>query len=75
MAALVHHETGHREMALQTAEALVREVNAILPAPTCLELDREIKRVCNKRIDWFRKETEAYDEGTEHGATQGAVLE
>lgn len=75
MEALVHHETGHRDMALQTATALVRDVNAQPPARDCEELDLEIKRICRSHIEQLEENTKAYDSGTVHGGTQGAVLE
>lgn len=75
MSALVHHETGHRDLALLAANEIIRDVNAIAPASNCADLDTLIEGLSSRRIQQLRENTEAYDAGTLHGSTQGAVLD
>lgn len=75
MQGLVDHENGHRDMAIHTANALVVAVNALSPASDCDDLDRSIRQVCRLHIDQLQEDTEAYDAGTVHGGSQGAILE
>ena len=74
MNSLVEHETGHRDMAVQAAAELARDVAALPPASTCAELDRAVKSLCRERLDRLNDGAKEYDETTHHGSAQGAVF-
>jgi predicted secreted Zn-dependent protease len=71
---LTTHEQGHRNMVIEAATELARDVAALPPAPSCAVLDQQVRAVCKNRIDKLNTDTEAYDAATGHGAKQGAVF-
>lgn len=75
MSGLVDHENGHRDMAIAAAEDLTRTVAALAPAASCGELKRTVRKLCRQRMKQLEREAKRYDEATNHGGTQGAVLE
>ena len=72
MKSLVTHENGHRDMAVSAAAELHREVASLRPAPSCADIDREVKLLCRERMERLNQEQKDYDATTVHGATQGA---
>jgi predicted secreted Zn-dependent protease len=71
---LVMHENGHRDMAVEAAADLSRSVAELPPAPTCVELDREVQNLCRARLKKLKEEEKEYDAITNHGYAQGAVF-
>jgi predicted secreted Zn-dependent protease len=74
MNSLVEHETGHRDMAVEAAAELARDVAGLPPAPTCEELDRAVKSLCRERLNRLNDGAKEYDEATRHGSVQGAIF-
>ncbi len=71
---LMMHERGHRDRAVEAAADLTNEVAALPPARSCGELDREIQALGRARMKKLLEDQKAYDEETNHGASQGAVF-
>ncbi len=71
---LVAHETGHRDMAVDAAAELSREVAALPPSPSCADLDRQIQTLCRVRMKKLNDDEKQYDSDTKHGYTQGAIF-
>jgi predicted secreted Zn-dependent protease len=59
-------------MAVSAAAELHREVATLRPAPSCADIDREVKLLCRERMERLNQEQKDYDATTVHGATQGA---
>lgn len=74
MKSLVEHEAGHRDMAVEAAAELSRDVAGLPPAPTCEELDRTVRSLCHERLKKLNNDAKEYDEATRHGSVQGAVF-
>jgi predicted secreted Zn-dependent protease len=74
MNSLVEHETGHRDMAVDAAAELARDVAGLPASPTCAELDRAVKSLCRERLNKLSDDAKEYDEVTRHGSSQGAVF-
>lgn len=71
---LITHENGHRDMVVEAANDLSRAVAQLTPAPSCDDLDRNVRALFRKRMEKMNKDQREYDETTKHGATQGAVF-
>jgi len=72
--ALRIHEEGHRDNAIRAGNDLARRLRALQPYPNCEALNQEITRVGTRIISEYQMVDQAYDRGTEHGVSQGAVL-
>jgi predicted secreted Zn-dependent protease len=70
--ALRTHEDGHVAIALASGEALLATLQALPPAPSCDVLQVNVKDAAEHVLDACRAQHVAYDETTDHGATQGA---
>ena len=71
---LVTHEKGHRDIAVEATADLSRTVAALPPAPSCADLDREVRALCRLRMNKLNADEKEYDVATHHGATQGALF-
>lgn len=71
---LIRHEQGHRDIAVATADRLIRTVAALPPAATCADLDRAVAALGRSFMTRLNLDQRAYDAETGHGAMQGAVL-
>lgn len=71
---LIIHENGHRDMAVEAAAELSHAVSQLSPAPTCAELDRNVRTLFRAHMKKMNTDQREYDETTMHGATQGAVF-
>jgi len=71
---LIIHENGHRDRVVDAAADLSRAVAQLPPAPTCADLDRNVRALFRMRMAKMNKDQREYDETTKHGATQGAVF-
>jgi len=71
---LIIHENGHRDMVVDAANDLSRAVAQLSPAPTCGDLDRNVRALFRKRMEIMNEEQREYDKTTKHGTTQGAVF-
>jgi predicted secreted Zn-dependent protease len=71
---LITHENGHRDMVVDAANDLSRAVVQLSPAPTCADLDRNVRALFRKRMEIMNEDQREYDKTTKHGTTQGAVF-
>lgn len=73
-AALDTHESGHRQHAIEAARA-VRDALNEARSPSCVEMERETNATVRDVIARYHQRDRDYDIETEHGRTQGAVLQ
>jgi predicted secreted Zn-dependent protease len=71
---LIKHEEGHRDMAVEASTEFTRAVAALPPAPTCAELDHNVRTLSRAIMKKLNADQKEYDIATCHGATQGAVF-
>ncbi len=71
---LIAHEQGHRDIAVKQVAELSRAVAEMPPAPTCADIDRNVRDLCRVQLKKLQKDSNEYDEITRHGLTQGAVF-
>jgi predicted secreted Zn-dependent protease len=71
---LTLHENGHRDMAVEAAADLSRAVAELPPAPSCSDLDKEVRALCRLKMSKLNADEKAYDVSTKHGFTQGAIF-
>lgn len=75
-AALRHHEDGHHDTAVATADALRARLQERLDgdatAPDCKQLGRELDALGRQAVLDGRRQGREYDRDTGHGRTQGA---
>ncbi len=72
VAALDHHEAGHRSLAEEAGDA-IRERLVSLRVPTCERIKREAQREVLAVLNEYDARNRAYDHDTGHGRTQDAV--
>jgi predicted secreted Zn-dependent protease len=73
-AALVKHEAGHRQIAIEHADKLREALTALKPGPSCEAVQQAAEDL---HRDWSGRLSDAqveYDRQTHHGIDQGAVL-
>jgi predicted secreted Zn-dependent protease len=70
--ALRDHEMGHVQHGLDGANQAASAISNVAPAPTCGDLEASANQAGHAVLDTFRHEDQAYDDETDHGATQGA---
>ena len=71
---LSRHEAGHRDNAVEAARRVrdaVREARAV----SCVEMEREVNRAAREIVARHHQRDLDYDRETDHGRTQGAVLD
>lgn len=73
-AALVRHEEGHRDIAVESASYLSRGLRALGVQPDCQALRREAQRLFFRAQLRYSVRDGAYERRTNHGIAQGAVL-
>jgi predicted secreted Zn-dependent protease len=71
-AALKVHEEGHVEHGIQLSNALAQLSG--MQAPSCGEVESKLKQRADDLIRSYSNVDVEYDRTTNHGATQGAVL-
>ncbi len=74
MKKLVVHENGHRDLAVAAAAKISRAVSELPAAPSCADLDREVRAVGLEIAGKLNKDEVEYDATTKHGRTQGVVF-
>lgn len=74
MAALQIHEDGHKKLGVEAGTDFLAQLKAIPPAASCaaLQATAVAKRDAVKAA--FKQKHKAYDQATNHGATQGATF-
>lgn len=71
---LIAHENGHRDMVVAAMADLSHAVAQLSPAPTCADLDRNVRALFRTYMAKMKKDQHDYDDATKHGAAQGAVF-
>jgi predicted secreted Zn-dependent protease len=71
---VVQHEHGHRDIALEGAEALRQALTSLPPGPTCEQVALNAQATADNFVTRYNERQVQYDRLTNHGATQGAVL-
>ncbi|MCX6903101.1 MAG: DUF922 domain-containing protein, partial [Verrucomicrobia bacterium] len=71
---LALHEQGHQNFARQAAIEVQRQLTALPASPSVRDLQTVIEQTGNRVVDQFHLKEKEYDQATNHGATQGAVL-
>jgi predicted secreted Zn-dependent protease len=72
--AVIQHENGHRDIALEGAEALRQALTSLPPTPTCEQFGQSVQATANNFMTHSNERQVQYDQLTSHGASQGAVL-
>lgn len=74
VAGLDAHEQGHQDLAEESAQRMALKLAEIAPASSCRDLLHQVERVWMR--EWTRMELKhsIYDQRTQSGARQGAVL-
>ena len=75
VAALRVHENGHYAHGVQAAEEVRVLAGSIPPAADCEDLTRQVTDRAQAILEKYRTLDAKYDQDTQHGQTQGAVLE
>jgi predicted secreted Zn-dependent protease len=73
-AAVLDHENGHRDIALQGASELAQALAALPTAATCADFERTARATGEAVVAQYNRQQIFYDQVTHHGATQGAVF-
>jgi predicted secreted Zn-dependent protease len=73
--ALALHEAGHTQVALAALAETHRRIKSLRDDPDCRDLRTKINKLLLGVIDSYREMDRNYDEWTEHGVKQGAVLQ
>jgi predicted secreted Zn-dependent protease len=72
MRALVVHEKGHQDIAVQAAAEFARLVAAETTLASVARADERVRTICNEVVARYRQREEEFDRTTRHGETQGA---
>lgn len=72
--ALKVHEDGHKANGIEAAKDIQRWMELLGPARSCPLLVQNVRTVTQKMIEQYRRRDQAYDRLTDHGLTQGAIL-
>ena len=70
--ALLIHENGHKQYALEEANLILRTLES-MRTPTCDTMDSEARSTATTLRDMYIQRHNAYDVRTDHGTTQGAT--
>ncbi len=73
-AALIAHENGHRDLAIEAAaeiEAALLELEAV---DNCKRLEKDANRLAHRIVDDYSLRQKRYDAKTNHGMNDGAVF-
>jgi predicted secreted Zn-dependent protease len=73
MANLIEHEEGHARLDRQYAEKIHSDL-LLLPAQSCDTITATAYSKANARVNELNRAHDTYDNDTDHGHTQGAVL-
>ena len=68
------HESGHLQIAREAAEKIDREILSLPPMNSCSLLEQAANQIGNEILEQARQEERNYDQSTNYGATQGALL-
>jgi len=71
LAALELHEEGHKEIAIEAGYEIWRFLNGLSSYSSCDELEQAADAATEEILERYLQREAAYDQETEHGATQG----
>lgn len=74
LAALQLHEKGHRDIGVQAARAVAKQLATLAPQRSCEQMEQVADVEAERVIAEARSVELRYDQSTNHGATQGARL-
>jgi len=74
MGALIKHEEGHRDIAVDAANEIEAELSAMDAYPSGPELERAANKLANQVLKKFQEREKEYDKSTDHGRKDGAVF-
>lgn len=72
--ALGEHEYGHAQFGLIAAAEVQKQLKTAGEDPNCESLKQRLNSLCQNVVKAYKQQDDAYDQRTEHGATQGARL-
>jgi predicted secreted Zn-dependent protease len=72
--ALQVHESGHQALGQQAAKAISDKLGKLGPHYDCRELANTVKAKVTDTIQFYKQQNSAYDQETQFGKTQGAVI-
>lgn len=72
--ALMAHERGHTQTAVEAARFIVAGISALPPAADCDAAGAEANALGNHELDLAHQRDRQYDAETKHGETQGATF-
>lgn len=72
--ALLIHEKGHREIGIRAADDIHQLLKNVKPVEGCKVLEKRLVRDINQIVDGYKMHHKAYDDETNHGGKQGAVI-
>lgn len=70
--ALLRHENGHRDMAIEAATEIETYLKNLPTQPSCRKLESIANRLGNWIIKKFKEKEKSYDRNTRHGMSDGA---
>ena len=73
-AALSKHEAGHRQIALDYAEKLRRDLGGLRPAASCEAAQAAANELFSRRVSELNRAQSDYDRETRHGILQGTAF-
>ena len=72
---VAENRIGHGDHGRKAGEAIEAEIQKINTGASCHNLNQLIDTEANRILDEYRAEDVRYDASTDHGRTQGAVLQ
>jgi len=72
--ALSEHEYGHAQFGLMAGAEVQKRIRETGEDSNCESLKQRVNELCKATIKTYKEQDGAYDQRTEHGATQGARL-
>ena len=71
---LLAHEDGHKRIALAAAKEVRNRLQRLNSAASCDVLEARVKHEATQAVEEFKRREKTYDERTEHGRKEGAIL-
>lgn len=75
LAALEKHEVGHIGFGQRAAREIEWGIHRLAEAPSCNELEASANQIGHRIMRYYQDLEDRYDRDTEHGRTQGVVLD
>jgi predicted secreted Zn-dependent protease len=72
--ALIQHESGHRDIAVQAAENIEKEILGLGPSSSCKELEKKANQTGKITLNKYIALEKEYDKKTNHGMQDGAIF-